>query len=63
MSIGASGRIVIEVEPRVKRDLYAVLAEEGTTLKEWFVRHAAQYVRDSRQLRLELSVTDGETGK
>lgn len=44
MSIGNSGRIVIEVEPATKRALYAALAQEGSTLKEWFLRAAEQYL-------------------
>ena len=54
MSIGSSGRIVIEVEPEVKRHLYAVLAREGLTLKEWFLREANGYL-DKKQLPLELN--------
>lgn len=54
MSIGSSGRIVIEVEPEVKRHLYSVLTREGMTLKEWFLREAQSYL-SSRQLPLELS--------
>lgn len=45
MSIGNSGRIVIEVEPEIKRQLYSALAREGKTLKEWFLLHADQYLQ------------------
>jgi hypothetical protein len=44
MSIGSSGRIVIEVAPDVKRQLYSTLAREGITLKEWFLREAHGYM-------------------
>ncbi|HDY6806702.1 TPA: hypothetical protein RRD53_004726 [Klebsiella pneumoniae] len=44
MSIGNSGRIVIEVKPEVKRRLYSALASEGISLKEWFLRNAEQYL-------------------
>lgn len=44
MSIGSSGRIVIEIEPEIKRRLYSRLAIEGISLKEWFLREANLYV-------------------
>lgn len=52
MGIGASGRIVIELEPEFKRAIYAQLESEGRTLKEWFVAAAQQYVIESGQLSL-----------
>lgn len=43
MARGESGRIVIEVEPEVKRRLYAALALSGSTLKHWFLENALAY--------------------
>lgn len=43
MARGESGRVVIEVDPALKRELYAVLAMSGSTLKDWFVRSAESY--------------------
>jgi hypothetical protein len=54
MGIGTSGRIVIEVEPNVKRELYGLLATEGLSLKHWFLRNAMAYIEGSRQLPLSL---------
>ena len=48
MSIGSSGRIVIEVDPDLKRELYATLVRDGSTLKEWFLRNAQSYLLDNR---------------
>lgn len=48
MSIGPSGRIVIEVEPELKRELHSVLLKDGQTLKDWFVIQAELFV-ESRQ--------------
>ncbi|AYM78766.1 hypothetical protein D9M09_25490 [Janthinobacterium agaricidamnosum] len=48
MSIGNSGRIVIEIEPEAKRRLYAALAYEGLTLKDWFLKNAEKYLVDRR---------------
>lgn len=50
MSVGSSGRVVIEIPPDIKRELYSVLSSNGETLKDWFLRCADQYVRSGRQL-------------
>ncbi len=55
MSIGSSGRIVIEVKPEVKRQLYATLAREGMTLKDWFLREAQNYMQAAIQMPLDLT--------
>jgi len=55
MSIGSSGRIVIEVEPEAKRRLYAALAREGLTLKDWFLKNAENYLSGCNQLPLSFS--------
>lgn len=55
MSIGTSGRIVIEVPPETKRELYATLARDGLSLKEWFLRHALDYMSHSCQKKLDLA--------
>jgi len=55
MSIGTSGRIVIEVEPEVKRQLYSTLAREGMTLKDWFLREAQNYMKAATQMPLDLT--------
>lgn len=47
MSKGDSGRIVIEVEPALKRRLYSALALENSTLKDWFIQCAENYTKDS----------------
>jgi hypothetical protein len=54
MSIGSSGRIVIEVEPELKRELYAYLTRDGLTLKEWFLQEARSYLATTNQLSLGL---------
>lgn len=40
MSIGRSGRVVIEIDPALKRELHSILARKGMTLKDWFVAKA-----------------------
>ena len=49
MAKGDSGRLVIEIDPNLKRELYATLDQEGLTLKGWFVRRANEYVADHVQ--------------
>lgn len=46
---GGSGRIVIEIAPDLKRDLYSVLALENLTLKDWFVAQASRYIAEHRE--------------
>ena len=49
MAIGASGRIVIEIEPLLKRRLYSALQLERKSLKEWFIAKSEAYVQEQRQ--------------
>jgi hypothetical protein len=49
MSRGASGRIVIEVNPELKRRLYAALSVSGSTLKDWFVMAATRHCEEAEQ--------------
>lgn len=45
MAIGKSRRIVIDVEDvALKRSLYAVLAAEGRSLKDWFAAAVSDYL-------------------
>jgi hypothetical protein len=49
MSIGSSGRIVIEVDTDLKKMLYATLEKENLTLKQWFIQNATTYLLDAEQ--------------
>lgn len=60
MARGRSGRIVVEVEPDLKRRLYTVLASREMTLKDWFVREAETLVRDHDQPRLQMTAPKGQ---
>jgi hypothetical protein len=44
MSKSESGRVVIEIDPEMKRYLYSALALDQQTLKEWFVNNAKVYI-------------------
>lgn len=52
MSIGTSGRVVVEVDPELKRELYATLMRDGLTLKDWFVKSAETYMTNTSQMSL-----------
>jgi len=54
MSIGKSGRIVIEIEPDFKQELYEALGKEGKSLKSWFVENAESFLADKGQITLSL---------
>ena len=40
---GQSGRIVIDVDPELKRKLYSALSLSGSTLKDWFIKVGEEY--------------------
>jgi hypothetical protein len=48
MARGNSGRIVLEIDPTLKKQLYALLALEPLTLKDWFIEKAEEYVEVKR---------------
>jgi hypothetical protein len=61
MAKGDSGRVVLEIDPGLKRKLYAVLALEQKTLKEWFTKASEAYVKD--RLRAELDNLESENNE
>jgi hypothetical protein len=44
MARGESGRIVLEIDPTHKDDLYEALRKDGLTLKDWFLKETTQYL-------------------
>ncbi|MBU60853.1 MAG: hypothetical protein CL543_18595 [Alcanivorax sp.] len=52
MAVGKSGRIVLEVEPEFKRELYDALHKDGRALKQWFLESAERFLKERRQLNL-----------
>ena len=49
MAKGSSGRLVIVVDPGLKRELYVELARRGLTLKDWFIGQATTFLETSHQ--------------
>ena len=47
-----SGRILIEIEPELKEELYDALQKEGINLKSWFLDNVQDYLSDRSQLKL-----------
>jgi len=45
MARGKSGRIVLEVDHEIKNELYVALAKNETTLKDWFLSNASNYIK------------------
>ena len=63
MARGESGRIVIEIEPETKKRLYSALALSGSTLKDWFLKNAADYCEDSGQPSLFTKLEKSDNSK
>lgn len=60
MAIGRSGRLVIEIDPELKQELYASLEEDGVSLKQWFLDRVQERLKDRGQLSLDLMLADGD---
>lgn len=58
MARGKSGRIVLEVDPEEKQDLYNALEKEGLTLKDWFLGQARHYLQTRNQTEMFLVVAE-----
>lgn len=46
---GESGRIVVDVEPELKRRIYSALSLSGGTLKDWFIKVAEELCEENRK--------------
>ncbi len=49
MAIGASGRIVVEIDPDLKKELYSALNKDGRHLKQWFLEHIESFFKEKAQ--------------
>lgn len=43
---------MLEIDPELKRQLYATLENQQQTMKEWFVREAEEFIYGERQTSL-----------
>jgi DNA (cytosine-5)-methyltransferase 1 len=60
---GTSGRVVIDLEPELKQQLYASLSLSGSTLKEWFKKVATQYCEEQIQPSFLKQLRYGPSGR
>ena len=63
MARGQSGRIVLEVDPELKNELYSAISKKGMTLKDWFVDTAEQYIKyqvSEKQLTFDFLSTSSQ---
>ncbi len=54
MPVGKSGRIVIEIDPELKQELYQSLGKEDSSLKEWFLNNVEGYLSGKSQMPMDL---------
>jgi DNA primase len=40
MAVGTSGRVIIDLDPNMKKEMYQKLKSNGLTMKEWFEQKA-----------------------
>jgi len=52
MPRGPSGRIVVELNPALKREFHAALAADGITLKDWFLSRACDFITNRQRPQL-----------
>ena len=52
MAKGSSGRLVIEIDPLIKKELYERLGEKGLNMREWFLINANAYLKQNKQSSL-----------
>jgi len=57
VSIGSSGRVVLEIDPLLKKHLYQVLGREGISMKEWFLSNANELI-NKQQLAFDLKTPE-----
>jgi len=63
MSIGKSGRVVIEMDPKLKEELYSALSKENKNLKHWFLENVESFLKNAGQLELSYNNDQLEKGK
>lgn len=52
MARGNSGRIVLEIDPTIKDQLYIALARNKLTVKQWFLTQCEIYINSVMQASL-----------
>lgn len=52
MARGKSGRIVLEIDPILKKNLYLALGKNEQTLREWFISEVEKFISNQQQPEL-----------
>ena len=60
MPVGKSGRIVIEIDPTLKQELYQSLGKDDSNLKEWFLEQVERYLAGKSQMPIKFSAEASE---
>lgn len=63
MPVGKSGRIVIEIDPVLKQELYKSLGSENSNLRSWFLDNVDKYLAEKSQLPMNFTVLDADNNK
>ena len=59
MAQGKSGRIIIDVDPEFKEEVYQAVRVQGfNSMKEWFVQQAELVCEESKQPSLSFAAED-----
>jgi len=56
MPVGKSGRIVIEIDPMLKQELYQSLGKDDSNLKQWFLEQVDEYLAGKSQMPINFCV-------
>ena len=62
MAKGSSGRLVIEIDPLIKKELYERLGEKGLNMREWFLINANAYLKQNKQSSLLIDTVSHKVG-
>ena len=63
MTVGKSGRIVIEINPNLKQELYKSLGAENSNLRSWFLDNVDKYLAEKSTHPMNFTVLDADNNK
>lgn len=58
MAKGKSGRVVLEIDPDLKRNIYLELEKRQQTLKDWFIREAESLLYGEQKKLFDTHLAD-----
>jgi hypothetical protein len=63
MPVGKSGRIVIEIDPVLKQELYKSLGSENSNLRSWFLDNVDKYLAEKSETSMNFKVLETDNNK